>query len=406
MFTGTRPSAPEVNKRSCAFCLGNHYSTECTIAPTVEERFTIAKVKRLCFNCLSSNHSSSADCPSKKRYRTCKRSHHTSLHYASRNQQDHNTPVHSQTNSNNVSTQAAVTNASVSKTVSFELTKDSATTFVFLETAIVTVHFKGIKRQANVLIDKGAQRSFITTKLARNLHLQPLYRESLLIVGFAASTQSAQLCDVSQLSFIDRRESMMNNQVVVVDHIVNPLEDSYRSVVCKLPHLKNLPLAHPNIGSSSFDIDILLGANYYWDIVGDHIVRGPGPTAISSRFGYIISGCMQPTSEWTQHDTAAFHVSVEEQFEMARFWDLESLGISPESEIEDATMAYRTNCIELRNGRYIARLPWKNQHPPLGTNWHMCRQQTRHMIRRLAKNTSHFQAYNRVIQEQLNSGFI
>jgi len=35
---------------------------------------------------------------------------------------------------------------------------------------------------------------------------------------------------------------------------------------------------------------MLIGADDYWDIVGDDIIRGNGPTAVASRLGYFLSG--------------------------------------------------------------------------------------------------------------------
>ena len=46
-------------------------------------------------------------------------------------------------------------------------------------------------------------------------------------------------------------------------------------------YLTELKLAH-TIEKGVFEIDMLIGADYYWSIVGDKIIRGPGPTAVSS----------------------------------------------------------------------------------------------------------------------------
>ena len=40
----------------------------------------------------------------------------------------------------------------------------------------------------------------------------------------------------------------------------------------------------------SIPIGLILGADYYWDIVTDEIIRGNGPTAVSSKLGYHLSG--------------------------------------------------------------------------------------------------------------------
>ena len=38
-------------------------------------------------------------------------------------------------------------------------------------------------------------------------------------------------------------------------------------------------------------VDILIGSDYYWDIIKNEVVRGEsGPVAIKSKVGYIFSG--------------------------------------------------------------------------------------------------------------------
>jgi len=43
----------------------------------------------------------------------------------------------------------------------------------------------------------------------------------------------------------------------------------------------------------SFGISLLIAADYYWMTVEDTVVRGPGPTAVASKLGYIL---FQPTN--------------------------------------------------------------------------------------------------------------
>ena len=53
---------------------------------------------------------------------------------------------------------------------------------------------------------------------------------------------------------------------------------------------------HPLTAEREFEILLLVGADHYWDIVGDRIVRGMGPTAVESKLGYLLSGPVQPTA--------------------------------------------------------------------------------------------------------------
>ena len=47
----------------------------------------------------------------------------------------------------------------------------------------------------------------------------------------------------------------------------------------QISHLKGLQLALPITENENFEISVLIGADYYWSFVQDHIIRGDGPIA-------------------------------------------------------------------------------------------------------------------------------
>ena len=57
-------------------------------------------------------------------------------------------------------------------------------------------------------------------------------------------------------------------------------------------HLQELDLADcPHLEDDSDAIDVLIGADHYWDIVTGDITReGDGPVAISNRLGWLFCG--------------------------------------------------------------------------------------------------------------------
>ena len=54
---------------------------------------------------------------------------------------------------------------------------------------------------------------------------------------------------------------------------------------------------------------------------------------------------------------------------LKKFWDLETLGINPE---ESSVYDDFVHMIAFQNGRYCVSLPWKDCHPPLLDNFHLC----------------------------------
>ena len=80
---------------------------------------------------------------------------------------------------------------------------------------------------------------------------------------------------------------------------------------------------------SPFTVDILIGADPYWDEVEDEIIKGPGPTAANSNLGYLLLGSLSMCNPSRSPSTSTLHVMAEpqqEEFDLERFWriDLDS----------------------------------------------------------------------------------
>ncbi|XP_064622006.1 uncharacterized protein LOC135484434 [Lineus longissimus] len=84
----------------------------------------------------------------------------------------------------------------------------------------------------------------------------------------------------------------------------------------------------------TFEISLLIGADHYWNIVGNHNVRGKGPIAVSSKLGYLLSG-PNPTVTTSVFSTNVMNASVATQLE--KFWDIESTGITDKTTTKDNT---------------------------------------------------------------------
>ena len=55
-------------------------------------------------------------------------------------------------------------------------------------------------------------------------------------------------------------------------------------------HLSNLNFADNNTESKAFEIDVLIGGDYYWVFVCDEVVRGEsGPVALLTKLGCVLS---------------------------------------------------------------------------------------------------------------------
>jgi hypothetical protein len=202
-------------------------------------------------------------------------------------------------------------------------------------------------------------------------------------------------------------------QVLIIPTIAVPQKSFPTAEIRNLPYLNGLKLAHPMTTDDHFHISLLIGADHYWDVVEDEIVRGPGPTAAKSRIGYLLSGpTTGPAVATTSLNATILKVIVSNEHEskaLERFWNLESIGILPDeitTHEDKFVKEYQDSSIRLVNGRYCAKLPWKPNHDPLPTNEAVARGRTRSTVRRLAKDPKILKTYSELINEQLKRGFI
>lgn len=90
----------------------------------------------------------------------------------------------------------------------------------------------------------------------------------------------------------------------------------------------------------------------------------------------------------------------QDKCDLERFWNLESIGIKP-PETTDETAAflrhYQDTSITLQGKGYNAKLPWKQDHPPIPTNIDITQIRMRSMVHHLAKDPQQLKMYYDVI---------
>ena len=431
--SGVSKPAHGKGKIQCPFCKGSHSASLCEQITDPRQRTNIVRQERLCFNCLG-HHKISA-CNSKHRCHNCRRKHHTSLcsydlqHTDSSNpaqsdvtkqQHQHGTPLQqhgdppqsrqqkSDTSQLQPSTPANTTKSNDSRSLSVTAPLQQ-NNVCLLKTAIGTVVHGSRSAEAKILLDEGSQRSFITQDLAKSLALQPHTQEKINISSFGITCPTSRTLDTAIINLRTRSGETLRLSVLIVPFIATPLQNTCRISVTSLPHLHNLQLAHPLTADREFKISLLVGADHYWDIVGDHIIRGNGPTAVDSKLGYLLSGPVQSALRSPTTNALMVINSSCNAFDLERFWELESVGVSLTDETAKDNMLkqYLTSCLTRDvDSAYIARFPWKPTHPVLPTNIAVAERRTRHLVKRLAMTPKLLQVYNQILTEQEARGFI
>ena len=200
-FTGTRSkhhsrdhrgtSFSPVKKLVCTYCKGAHTANNCNVVTDPDKRLEIVKKERLCFNCLALHKVS--ECKSKQSCKTCKRRHHSSLCHASFSGGKDNSSGSTDTNQNGTATakntlQVVQGSEGTSFTHVGTIHNVNLPVTCLLKTAIATVSAGDRYTRANILFDEGAQRSFISQKLADQLQLCPHSIENINISSFGAES--------------------------------------------------------------------------------------------------------------------------------------------------------------------------------------------------------------------------
>lgn len=176
-----------------------------------------------------------------------------------------------------------------------------------------------------------------------------------------------------------------------------------------------MDLADSGNASDHLEINILVGPDYYWKVATGRIVHGRvGPTAIKTRFGWVLSGPVpgrHPVSMTTNmicsHVLKVGCVQPENLADLDKklqmFWDLDTLGVR---EKEDSVYDKFIRTVELKNGRYSARLPWKEPHPLLPDNLDISKGRLFNLLRRLKQTPDILNQCDSIIREQIKNGIV
>ena len=273
-FTGTKQKSgisegrfqKDSTTRTCVYCNQSH-TGECQTVSDTKTRSSIVKSKGLCFNCLSAYHHV-GQCKSKWRCRQCRGKHHTSICGRSKIQRNKRERFPTSLNSQNSAVCRRSENSGGGNSI-LHATLQPSKGDVLLKTAVARVGSEQYEAQANILMDEGAQRSFISQRLADELHLRREGSENICLSTFGDSTTNIQRLDTATVYLIANDNETIPIRVLIVPIIAKPVSNWYQKSLPQLKYLEGLRLAHPVTMDRTFEISLLIGADYYWQIVGD-----------------------------------------------------------------------------------------------------------------------------------------
>ena len=299
-----------------------------------------------------------------------------------------------------------MTTIATSDTTSLHVVRDSV---CLLKTVVADVYANDTGIEASILLDEGSQRSFLTEGLAKSLRVQPHHIEDICLASFVSPTTPVKRLDVATIYLETIIGDRLPLSVLIVPTIAAPIQNITRYTIAELPYLEGLKLANQITAGEQFEVTLLIGANHYWQVVENHIVRGQGPTAMKSRLGYLLSGPLTPPRKQSEHHAASIlHVSTQPVQDTELFWTtaFSSTCMSIDPDMEFLAEYQRTCITSEADGSYTAQFPWKPNHSPLPTNLTLCEKRTRALARRLAISPDLLITYNNILNDQEKQGFI
>jgi len=267
-----------------------------------------------------------------------------------------------------------------------------------------------------ILMDVGSQRSYLSDELKSKLNLKPVKRESVTVNTFGNEEFSKQKCDLIKVRLQAKQDKDIEITALSFQAICSPLQIPVQPQ--QYPHLQDLDLAD----SSAFEhfsskIDMLIGSDYYWDVVIGEVKRGSGgPTALSSKFGWLLSGPISSENNGVNHVVSNLIIEGAQSpcdsgndcdlsADLYRFWETESIGI-----VENPQEAVDTSLVDLKFdwtlGRYQVNLPWKTDLRPQSNGYEISIARLNQLRNKLRKNEPLFQQYDTIFKTQLQDSII
>lgn len=413
-----RDSEKTTPKKLCQSCgQRQHLTYKCPeyLKLDAKERFKLIRLKKCCFNCLSSTHQQ-RDCSSKYTCLIdgCKQKHHTSLHnfFSKRSNQRPNTnPSPNPSPDQNEVSEQQPQGTSLTSTVHTTMNRGR----VFLQVVPIKVtSSSGNRIKTYALLDGGSQCTILRKDFCQILKLQGDLKQIDLgtLKGFGHPIQS-KIVDI-EVSSMDNTFSTKIRNVFSVEkeyfHVPSQKLPDSQSDRDRWDQIKALDIS--DVDKSK--ICVLIGADAPRALVTtESIDNGPGmPLSTKTPFGWAIVGSYN-TSKAEQ--IYCNHLSIHEIDDLnrsvQRFWEIESFGTSagykgksnPLSIQDTKILNYLKSESKIKDGHYEVPMIWKED-MFLPDSLKTAKRRFDYLTKRFKRDDSYFDMYKTCIDKYIRLG--
>ena len=374
----------------CVYCESmEHYSSECTAVSDRGARVEHLKQTRRCFICTRKFHDARV-CRNRRKCPKCHRFHHVSICPQVEHKVDDKVK-------------------SEPPTVSLFVQGSKA---VILPSAKVILRSpEGREMRVRLLLDQCSTRTFIRKDVCVALGISSEADEQLAVNTFGSENPSLQFYGRVRFTIMKiggAEEVALSGNMV--DTICSPQPSYQLSTLTQFSGLDDDLADEYDPRDACLPISILVGADFYHDIVTDQVVRGnSGPVAISSRLGWLASGVLMSndiaTSSSSVQQIDCFHLSA--SYDLQKFWSLEHLGIAPMEDNNSDTFLPPVH-YDTEESKYSVRLPWKldKEDISLNSNFDLSMRRLNSTLRHLRTSPQVLTEYERILRDQLQKKII
>ena len=365
-----------------------------------KERLELLRKFSRCFNCINKGHLS-RDCRARHNCNACGGSHHVSICEKSCEERK-------------VEKEGEKTNGEKKDEGKDSVHVSNLHVGTKCRVALQTAQgiLKGLERdkKVRVLFDSGSQKSFVTSKAMNAAKLHVVRNEWLEVSTFGGVSGEGKMREVVdfELGSVKGGRSI-RVQALAVPQICQVRNEHLEVVKGEYAHLKDLWLSDVCKSNDLLEIDVLIGADNLWAFQSGKVVKGEQdePVAVDTCLGWVVSGPLKGSSE-NENVNVNFVSQVGNHnlgdigCDVNKLWDLETLGIRENNDVHEALL----DKIKFNGSKYSVKLPWKQGHEHLPTNYSNSLARMKGQIKRLANEPKLLSEYDAIMKEQLSSGVI
>ena len=286
-----------------------------------------------------------------------------------------------------------------------------------LPTATLNLRYCDQSDYVRAFFDTGSHRSFISPEVVRRLNLKVIKQIPINLNTFGNITESC-LLDLVKVKVKLGKHKIPITLLVHESASMGQFDCPGLSTLAQSLESKGYHLADHDIASEALSsVEILIGVDHFTRLISRQ-KRASGTSLFVTRGGGVIP--FGPLPKWAcSTDNTSFNITNNSvrcarilcesppEIEISQLWDLERVGICPESysPSERETISVVRSTIERTDSGYVVQLPFKSETRP-SVNYRTARGQLNHLVSKAEQDPNFGQQYDDVVKSYIEREFI